>query len=774
MAQPLGHFGYQNVRIIKATSLGVGSYGAVYRALCDELPCAAKIIHPTLFETHDPGTQKIMERFEQECQFLSSVRHPHIVQYVGVSRDPDSGLPVLLMELMDSSLTQFLEKSKESLPYHIQVDLCHDIALALTHLHANGIIHRDLSSNNVLLIGPGNRAKVTDFGMSKLADANHRMTPMTMCPGTQAYMPPEALDDPPVYTDKLDCFSFGVLDIQILTRQFPDMTKRFKTIEIDDPRFPTGQIKVPVPEVERHQSHIEQVDPAHPLLPVALDCLKDREKERPSAQELCHCLAALKEDPQYGDSVQQAQRAADDRGSLRVSELQEEVDERNCEIERLQEQNTQQTERLRQQVREKNNLIKTNERQIRQQIQQIKIYQNRLQEKDAENQKKLQDKEYAIETKKHIIGTYESKLIEKEYEIASKEKQIQQLVQVNEYTSADFQHKLQQREETVHDLEKTLAAKDQQIAELQRSSSQLTAKLETKVQNTPLRLNWRKSESAPCKMEAQASLVNGAIAFFNPYNSSDLYTVDSEDKTWSAFPGCPYRSFGLAVVNDYLTTIGGENDSEITNKILSLNFKGEWAEHFPPMPTQRYGTVAVCSRQSLIVAGGRGESYTLLDTVEVMNTETLQWSTASSLPFPLIYASATICQDRVYLMGYEMSDAPRSVLFCSVGDLLQSQDTGTVWHQAADLPVHHSTCATLCGKLLAVGGKDDSKNHTTAIHQYFPVTNSWEVISHMYCGRSSPLVAVLPSNELMVVGGWSTRKGAGSQITDAVEIATIQ
>ena len=82
MAQPQGHFGYRIVRIIKTSSLGVGSYGAVYRALYDELPCAANVIHPTLFETHDPGARKIMERFEQECQFLSDVRHPNITQYV--------------------------------------------------------------------------------------------------------------------------------------------------------------------------------------------------------------------------------------------------------------------------------------------------------------------------------------------------------------------------------------------------------------------------------------------------------------------------------------------------------------------------------------------------------------------------------------------------------------------------------------------------------------------------------------------------------------------
>ena len=112
-----------------------------------------------------------MRRFEQECEFLSTIRHPNIVQYLGTYQDPDMGLPVLLMELMDDSLTHFLETSTQPIPYHIQVNICHDITLALSFLHSNGIIHRDLSSNNVLLIG-NVRAKVTDFGMARIGDQN--------------------------------------------------------------------------------------------------------------------------------------------------------------------------------------------------------------------------------------------------------------------------------------------------------------------------------------------------------------------------------------------------------------------------------------------------------------------------------------------------------------------------------------------------------------------------------------------------------------------------
>ena len=72
------------------------------------------------------------------------------------------------MELMDESLTRFLGRSTAPLPYHSQLNICHDVSLALSYLHSNAIIHRDLSSNNVLLIGEGSRAKVTDFGISKL------------------------------------------------------------------------------------------------------------------------------------------------------------------------------------------------------------------------------------------------------------------------------------------------------------------------------------------------------------------------------------------------------------------------------------------------------------------------------------------------------------------------------------------------------------------------------------------------------------------------------
>ena len=200
------------------------------------------------------------------------------------------------------------------------------------------------------------------------------------------------------------------------------------------------------------------------------------------------------------------------------------------------------------------------------------------------------------------------------------------------------------------------------------------------------------------------------------------------------------------------------------------------------MPTKRWLTAVVCSGKSLIVAGGSGRSGRRdkdLSTVEVMDTETLQWSTASSLPHPLCHATTALCGDQLYVLGI------KALITCSLDALLQScqpQSLGLrarlknlalasapkVWCELVDTSYYRSTCASLCGQLLAVGGRDSERIATTAVHMYNTTTNSWEVISHMATPRYGCLVVVLPHNELMVVGG-RTPEGK----TDSVEFATI-
>ena len=307
------------VQLFKAELLGIGSYGAVCRAKSGELLCAAKIINPNLldptmmYRIQDPGEgdgeggrwTKI-RWFEQESEFLFKLRHPNLVQYLGLYRDKDTGLPVLLMELLANNLTHYL-RTPGPILYHVQVNICRDVAKAVLYLYANNIIHKNLCSNNVLLTDQG-RAKVSDFGMATLADLNPHdniLLPFLSVRDKVAYMPPEAVRAEPIYTEKMDCFSFGVIVVQILTRRLPDPGDRWRHVTIKHPGLPED-VCTQVSEVERRRDHIDLIDQGHSLLPIALDCLKDKARERPSAEELCKRLATLKESSEYVQSVKNA------------------------------------------------------------------------------------------------------------------------------------------------------------------------------------------------------------------------------------------------------------------------------------------------------------------------------------------------------------------------------------------------------------------------------------------------------------------------------------
>ena len=147
---------------------------------------------------------------------MSTISHPNIIQYLGMYQDPDTHLPVLLMELMDDNLTHFLESFPQPIPYHTQVNICHDITLALSFLHSNSIIHRDLSGNNVLMIG-NIRAKVWngEVGKHELSSDLYHVS------RHRCLHAPRSCKDKPVYTEKIDCFSFRVIAVQIMTQLFP-------------------------------------------------------------------------------------------------------------------------------------------------------------------------------------------------------------------------------------------------------------------------------------------------------------------------------------------------------------------------------------------------------------------------------------------------------------------------------------------------------------------------------------------------------------------------
>ena len=753
---------YQNLHINMSQSLGHGSYGAVYKAKRDQLLCVAKVLHPTIPDPSDPGAGKIMQRFQQECVFLESIRHPHIVQYLGMITDPESRLPVLLMELLDESLTKMLESSKNMLAYYTQVNICHDIASAVAYLHSNEIIHRDLSSNNVLIMAKS-RAKVTDFGMSKLADSAPTMTPLTTCPGTLAYMPPEALEELPRYTKKLDCFSQGVIMIQVCTRLWPEPGPRTKAVS--DSRSPTGMTQMPVLESERRKNHIDKIACSHALLPIAMDCLHYQESERPSSEELCQRLADLEESRMYRESMQQVERVQND-----IAELEKQIGEMQVQkvptVQQLHDEIQKQygeIQQLRGEILSKDVQLHQQERQLRSQKRQTQHLNKQLEEQELVTAE-LQQRNNSLQI---LVEQLQQQLSQ---QTQQKAKPTQPLTRVP--------LKAQVRGRQVHQ------DHSMKVKQSQPSLQQVQLQKPHPPTGQPRLIleEWRDGGRAPFGMARGNAVVDGNVAYFMNYDG-EACSYNSTTKRWSKLPMCPHRNSCLAVIRGLLTAIGGENasmpgGSDAEKRLISIvNDKNKkWVEYFYPMRTKRYFATAVTTKQHLIVAGGQsGElSCNYLNTVEVMDIQTLLWSTAASLPHPYISASATICRDHLYILGgfYSGSVTP-SVLTCSLTKLLQSCSgtlSNSVWSRITDVPVRRSTCAAVNGELVAVGGLLAGSKTTAAVHKYNPTTNSWDLINNMPTARFNCLAAVLPTNQMMVVGGY---RQFFSYLTDKVEIASI-
>ena len=254
------------------------------------------------------------------------------------------------------------------------------------------------------------------------------------------------------------------------------------------------------------------------------------------------------------------------------------------------------------------------------------------------------------------------------------------------------------------------------------------------------------------------AVVSGNVAYFNCAKTVvHAYHVD-EDK-WTSLPDCTQRYFEFAVINSLLTAVGGQKRHEPTNTLTSLR-EGKWVELLPPMSTNRVkpAVVTTDNNNHVIVAGGETKFIggTSLATVEVLNCSSLQWTSVCDMPKLLPFIAATICNDRIYCFDFDYA-----AYTCTVDSLLSSSqsltaDTHTdsqttspqIWRALPHVPAGYSTPASLCGQLVAVGGKGVS-----TIHQYNMTSGSWEAIGSMPTARKDSLVVVLPGDKMLVVGG---------------------
>ena len=314
--------------------LGRGSYAAVIEVHYKGMRCAAKKIYDILRGQGD----RLVERFEEECRLLGTLRHPHIVQFLGIYFDPSTDLPVLVMEFLPATLAQCVDRYGR-LPAEICYAILRDVALGLRYLHEQRprLIHRDLSANNVLLTGDM-AAKISDLGVAKILQINPaEMSRMTQTPGTQSYMPPEALRPNPRYDIEVDVFSFGVMMVHVLSGQWPFPSEATRV----DPRNPAAVIGVS--EVERRAEYLDVIgrpsdeEEGHPLMTLIERCLSNSPNLRPNASELVERMndASAQRPLTFSNRVDMMQRI--DSIQREKETLQTRVSELEGQVERGQE-----------------------------------------------------------------------------------------------------------------------------------------------------------------------------------------------------------------------------------------------------------------------------------------------------------------------------------------------------------------------------------------------------------------------------------------------------
>ena len=297
----------------------------------------------------------------------------------------------------------------------------------------------------------------------------------------------------------------------------------------------------------------------------------------------------------------------------------------------------------------------------------------------------------------------------------------------------------------------------------------------------------REAKTEPMWTEGNAvpkrEMVRGDVAmkdenkayFMN--KDGEMWLYDSTDGSWSKHQKCPYEYSSLAVVDGFLTAIGGLDSqlltNHITNTLLSLTGDGEikkWEKKFPQMVTPRYLAAAVTTTQHLIVSGGvaavqwrfgikRNENQR---TVEVMSIDAKAWSKVANMPRAYSKMSATICKDKLYLLGgVDRKTKTLRVVSCSLTELIRSSETSVgVWNELNDAPIYYSTCTTFNDELLVVGGQyQDQRRSVNEVYKYNPEDGTWKKITNCLTPRQYGLVATFNSKNMMVVmGGYQDGK----------------
>ena len=281
-ATELEPYRLRDVEIIQS-SVEKGAYSSLLHLDYLGLKCAGVKIHESSIKK---GEGEILSRYKEECDILKKLQHPNIAQFMGVFFQEGEMAPVLVTELLPTQLTLCIEKHGV-LPVEISYSILRDVALGLCYLHhaqTPPIVHRNLSSNSILLT-PSLTAKIADVGVARLI-RDQPLIDVTFAAPEVAAAVRGGGGGPMTFEPSADVFSYGAVMVHVFCGKWPKP-------KIDHTSPKKKRKTIPVSEAKRREEYLQAIGTDHPLMELIHRCIGNDPQVRPSTKEIVERLSTM-------------------------------------------------------------------------------------------------------------------------------------------------------------------------------------------------------------------------------------------------------------------------------------------------------------------------------------------------------------------------------------------------------------------------------------------------------------------------------------------------